>query len=345
MKTANHIPHSKFRDRRSAFTLVEMLVVIAIIGMLAALIIPAVMAGIDAAKRGAIVAEISGLDTAMKQYKNTYGSFPPNFSDPAAVVRHLKKAFPRIAGSELALVDSNPDGASLFELNPAEAIPFWLGGFSNDPEFPLTGQGGPLFVPLIAADREYDEHGDGIVNLDARTPLFEMDKSRLEEGPTGHIEIADPAGGGVIEVVLYQYRPTNLEEPYVYFDTSRGKFDLVGTADYVEAIDWPYYKSSIGNGIVRALVIAGTKDFVNPDSFQILAAGTDDTWSLEDPSDAVEWSRNWTVEPDAADQVQDPDVNIVIGRPKSFPAGPYTGDMADNLSNFATGAFEDAGEN
>ena len=340
MKTTQRIPHSALRIPHSAFTLVEMLVVIAIIGMLAALIIPAVMAARDAAKRGAIVMEISALDTAIKQYKNTYGSFPPNFSDPAAVVRHLKKAFPRIAGSELLLVDSNPDGPiSLVNLSPAEAIPFWLGGFSNDPEFPLTGQGGPLFVPLNAADREFGEHGDGVVNLDARTPLFEMDKSRLEEGPTGHILIADPAGG-VIDVVLYQYQPKNLEEPYVYFDTSRGRLDQIGSG-YGETTDWPIYRSNDGNGIVRALVnvkSTGVLEFINPDSFQILAPGTDGTWSLDDTTDPESgWDTTSTLSTDYCASG--------YGIPPLFPAGPYTGDMADNLSNFATGAFEDAGEN
>ncbi len=337
MKTAQRIPQSAIRIPRSAFTLVEMLVVITIIGMLAALIIPAVMGGLDASRRGAIVMEISSIDAAMKHYKNTYGSFPPNFSDPAAVVRHLKKAFPRISSSELDHARRLSGFAPLSGTLPAlpsplygaEALVFWLGGFSNDPEFPLTGQGGPLYVPSGFSP------GDEVDNRDERSGLFEFDKSRftLSEDAAGHrhFEITD-INGDDYDIELLAYHPTNLEEPYVYFDTSRGKF---GDTSYDEATHWPVFRSNDGNGIVRALVktnAGGIPEFVNSDSFQILAPGTDDTWSL-DPSDP-DW--NW----DATTSF-----SSGYGIPPRFGEETYTGDMADNLSNFATGAFEDAGEN
>ncbi|MEI6241604.1 MAG: prepilin-type N-terminal cleavage/methylation domain-containing protein, partial [Planctomycetia bacterium] len=57
-----------------AFTLVELLVVIGIIGLLAAIITPVVMQSLTKARNAAIKAEIDMLHMAIMNYKNEYGS-------------------------------------------------------------------------------------------------------------------------------------------------------------------------------------------------------------------------------------------------------------------------------
>ncbi len=181
---------SKRRRARAAFTLVEMLTVIVIIGILASLITAAVIAARTRARIAAIVFEVNGMAEAINSYEAEYGPMP-DFHDEDAVYVHLKNRFPRWRGSLNDIPNINAQ-------SPASAIVFFLGGIP-DANGQLTG--------FSANPRNPFARGG------SRTPLlFEFDQRRLRSDGNGAVVYLPKTGD-----------ETSLA-PYVYFRSVRGGY-------------------------------------------------------------------------------------------------------------------------
>ena len=132
--------------RRSGFTLVELLVVLLIVGMLAAILTPVVMQSLAKARNAAIKAEIDMLHMAIMNYKNEYGSFPPCFDTTFSAVspagKHLQRLFPRCTTVPAQLA------GPAAPLQPLDAIAWWLKGYTQNPTSPL--------VPTTDRQKLYD---------------------------------------------------------------------------------------------------------------------------------------------------------------------------------------------
>ncbi len=323
-------PASRILHPRSAFTLVELLVVITIIGILASLITAAAVGALGKAAETRTKAEINQLDAAMVDYKNKTTAFPPNCqtdgpSEPIVentvyndLKYHLHRAFPRHQESDnlvrviAGLTAINPGAADYPKvleggISAAEAIPFWTMPFSSDPKYPISGEGGPAYIGSGGADDPIESR------------QWSFDKARLgprdannyfDEGTGRFIIYTTHFNGGtqLRQINFWQYFPAKSEQPYLYFDTSRYQPTAPG-------FDPPAFADFHVHAFKKLGDTRGTLQFVTPDKFQIIHCGRDDAWG------EAEFDRMSIYEGTTPDLL--------------FPDGPFTGDIADTIVNFA----------
>ncbi|MEC9095886.1 MAG: prepilin-type N-terminal cleavage/methylation domain-containing protein [Planctomycetota bacterium] len=279
--------------RHQGVTLIEMLIVIAIIGILAAILLPTIGMVRRSAQEGGMALEIQNLSAAIETYKQTYGDYPPDGSNIVVFQRHLQVAFPRIAPAEVAnlinlidLKDSSGNSTGRTIIDPAEALVFFLGGLSDDPRFPFTGEGGPLSPVRRNALFDFgagrltqstDMINLGTANNPIYVPLSTDEKQLFGSNDTD---------------IFPAYIPSSSDIPFIYLDhrtyTSRPLYSfngsLVPPAQY-PPVGSSFFQVTVHDGFVRAYrsdqARQSTAEDVFPfkwireDSFQIICAGVD----------------------------------------------------------------------
>jgi prepilin-type N-terminal cleavage/methylation domain-containing protein len=366
--------------KREAFTLVELLVVITIIGILAALITTAAVGALKTMRKTTIKTEITELSNGLDEYKNKTTAYPPNCqtddatmsstgAEPATtpideytvlndLKRHFKQAFPRHQEPDTLiarLAGLTPTGAALplsqglqGGMTAGEAVVFWLGGFSTDPKYPISGEGGPSYdVTGVSAPDKVKKDP-----IESRKYIYPFDVNRLgprasdgyfneKTGSGRYIEYQVTINGlqQTRRINFWQYAPSKSEQPYLYFDTSRHPaYDATGGSIQPSRFDPPAATTATGLGPTGASLevyafkkanpsfVTGAPPvvFINPDKFQVMHSGLDGVWddSTVTPTAFQKMCSRYVTAPTTA-------TNYLL-----FPNGPFIGDIADTQVNF-----------
>ena len=282
---------TRLNPARSAFTLVELLVVIGIIALLAAIVTPAVMRAQASARNAAIKAEIDMLHIAIMNYKNQYGSFPPcttgtfgiTFTNADPATRHLARLFPRISSSGTQakclpyLNNSSQPIPAATAITPDKSLLAWLYGYSDDPTMPVLGPNGTFAISGTSSSTITFSP-----TPTQRQKLFDFDAGRINN---------------------YQYHPSNRPgSPYIYINCSQialavdvsvrfsGNLLYSGTttaqlaapgAHFIPATPLPAKPTSYPDAW-WSTNSTGSQQLFNADTFQILCAGRDEQFGTED---------------------------------------------------------------
>lgn len=236
------------RRKRPGFTLIELLVVIIVIGILVALLLPAISGVLRRTRNGAIAMEISGISNAIEAFKADYGAYPPDFEEfdqnrftsafpnapgqprvftwqqmaQTASGRFVRKNFPQIGSRDLTfLAQAAP------AIDNAEVLVFWLHGLSSNPKAPFTDEGGPGDFTVTGGGHSHETHK---FRFD-----FKLDQLR-DQDSDGFLEYYPkyaPVGG----------------VPYVYFNAKNYTYyagrDSNGNPSYGHAFHEPVRKWTV----------------------------------------------------------------------------------------------------
>lgn len=247
-----------FRNRRSAVTLMEVLIVIAIVAILSALVMVAIMGSRDRGKEFETRMEIQRLESRLHEFKLAYRFYPPSQI--------------RLCERLSDYTTSEVDTRSLEILNGMFDPKMWNAGLIDwdgdgvySPPVMLTGDQCLVFflggVPVQTVPGVRGFAPGRNPTAGTGTPLFNFDRHRLVKVRNNN---------------FYSYKDPYDRVPYAYFSGSKLGYNAWTTlAPTAYAFDCPNLPGGAMNGTDVSPYQSAPGTFHQPDSFQIMSAGKD----------------------------------------------------------------------
>lgn len=158
--------HNQKSRASEGFTLVELLVVIGIIALLAAILLPAINSVMKKGEQTKAQAQVKALATAWKNYYNEYGKWP--------VVNNRCLGDARFPASEGANGSYGiPMSSNLVMLLSPNL--YDIKGFQSDADNQIIGKYNPKRITFLEFDKESIDHTYSLVDPWGQTNMFLFD--------------------------------------------------------------------------------------------------------------------------------------------------------------------------
>jgi len=303
------------KPARSGFTLIEVLIVIVIIGILAALILPAVNHARMRAQIARVQSELESIKASITDFKVRFKNDPPSsvtlyeapagWASDALSRRTIKTLWPQFDFSISRKINTDSDMTDTFELEGSECLVFFLGGMIDGTSGAFRGfsknPANPLAIDNGTRDGPFFEFLGGV--------------NPTTKAPTGRI--IDSDGDKLPEYVDALASQT---QPIVYLSSNGG---LGYRALDDDSID-PYYRDG------------ARRTPFNADSFQLISPGFDFDYGTGGTLETEDSNGNGTL-----DAAEDTNGNGILDKTRSQILTGGRAAEQDNITNFHSGQLGD----